>query len=182
MAKGPPVTTPLWQGHEGSQPFGRGVRFLFAATLAIVFLSSCTRPGTLKTSERLPPLNPAEIARGRAVYLISCASCHGPRAEGARNWQQPDARGDLPPPPHDDTGHTWRHGDKQLVELIRNGWRNPFNKTPELTMPPFKDKLSDEEIRAVITFFKSLWSEEHRRWQLEETKREQTGSPQEKTP
>ncbi len=56
--------------------------------------------------------------------------------------------------------------------MIRNGWRDPFNKTPELTMPPFKDRLSDEEIEAVIAYFKSLWSEEHRRWQLRETQRD----------
>lgn len=56
--------------------------------------------------------------------------------------------------------------------MIRNGWRDPFNKTPELTMPPFKDRLSDEEIEAVIIYLKSLWSVEHRRWQLRETQRE----------
>ncbi len=49
-------------------------------------------------------------------------------------------------------------------------------------MPPFKDKLSDEEIGAVIAYFKSLWSQEHRRWQLGESRREQTGSPGEKQP
>jgi len=88
----------------------------------------------------------------------------------------------MPPPPHDDSGHTWRHGDKQLADLIENGWRDPFNKTQELTMPPFKDKLSDEEIRAVIAYFKSLWSEEHRRWQLEESRRDTVPSPGRRTP
>lgn len=42
--------------------------------------------------------------------------------------------------------------------MIRDGWRDPFNETPELTMPPFKDRLTGEEIEAVITYFKSLWS------------------------
>jgi len=56
--------------------------------------------------------------------------------------------------------------------MIRNGWRDPFNKTPELTMPPFKDRLSDEDIEAVITYFKSLWSEEHRRWQVRESQQD----------
>jgi hypothetical protein len=34
------------------------------------------------------------------------------------DWQQPDARGDLPAPPHDNAGHTWRHSDAQLSEII----------------------------------------------------------------
>lgn len=90
---------------------------------------------------------------------------------GRENWQQPDARGDLPPPPHDDRGHTWRHSDAQLAEIIRNGLRDPFNKTPELTMPPFKERLTDQDIQAVITYFKSLWSSEHRAYQEEQNRR-----------
>ena len=43
--------------------------------------------------------------------------------------------------------------------------RDPFNKTPELTMPSFKDQLTDEEIDDVIAYFKSLWSPEHRQYQ-----------------
>lgn len=94
-----------------------------------------------------------------------------PNAEGASNWERPDARGNLPPPPHDDTGHTWRHSDAQLAEIIRDGLRDPFNTTPELTMPPFRDRLDDDEIAAVIAYFKSLWSSEHRRFQEEENQR-----------
>ncbi len=123
----------------------------------------------LPTAMPLPTLDTEEVARGRQIYLQYCASCHGPNAEGTPDWEQPDERGNLPPPPHDDSGHTWRHGDEELSRIIRDGWRDPFNQTPELTMPPFKDALSDAEIRAVITYFKSLWSEEHRRWQWEET-------------
>lgn len=155
---------------------------LALAAVGALLLVACTRVKPTETIGRLPPLDPAEVARGRAVYVQSCASCHGQRAEGARDWKEPDARGNLPPPPHDDTGHTWRHSDKELAEIIRNGWRDPFNKTPELTMPPFKDKLSDEEIRAVMEYFKSLWSEEHRRWQLQESQREAVPSPGRRKP
>lgn len=147
------------------------VRKMLARSLApllaagvVLLLVGCTREPSR--------LDPAQVARGRAVYLRNCASCHGQEAEGARNWTEPDTRGNLPPPPHDDTGHTWRHSDRELDEMIRNGWRDPFNKTPELTMPPFKDRLSDEDIEAVITYFKSLWSEEPRRWQLRESQRD----------
>lgn len=112
-----------------------------------------------------PTLDANLVAKGRQVYLQSCARCHGENAEGAPNWQRPDARGDLPAPPHDDQGHTWRHSDAELREIIRGGMRDRFNKTPDLTMPPFKDQLRGEEIDAVITYLKSLWSPEHRRYQ-----------------
>ncbi len=123
------------------------------------------------TAAALPALDPNQIARGRQIYLQRCASCHGQQAEGAPNWQQPNARGNLPPPPHDDSGHTWRHSDAQLAEIIRNGLRDRFNKTPELTMPPFKDQLNDQEIAAVMSYFKSLWSVEHRAYQEEQNQR-----------
>jgi mono/diheme cytochrome c family protein len=118
-----------------------------------------------------PPLDRDQVARGRQAYLLHCAACHGQNAEGAPNWQKPDARGNLPPPPHDDRGHTWRHPDAQLAEIIRRGFRDPFNQTPELTMPAFRDVLSDEEVAAVIAYFKSLWSPEHRRYQEEQNRR-----------
>jgi len=120
----------------------------------------------------VPTLDLGQVSRGREVFVQHCASCHGSDAQGAPDWQQPDARGDLPAPPHDDTGHTWRHSDAQLSEIIRGGLRDQFNKTPELTMPPFKtDQLSDQEISDVVAYFKSLWSPEHRQFQEEQSRR-----------
>ncbi|MGH2562031.1 MAG: c-type cytochrome [Thermomicrobiales bacterium] len=126
----------------------------------------------------LPTLDSDQVVLGRQIYLQNCAACHGASAEGVPNWQQPDARGNLPPPPHDDSGHTWRHGDAELREIIRDGLRDVFNKTPELTMPPFKERLSDEEIAAVIAYVKSLWSPEHRRYQEEQNQRPPMGTPE----
>ena len=117
----------------------------------------------------LPPLDPAMVGQGRQVYAANCTSCHGDNAQGAPNWQQPNEQGNLPPPPHNASGHTWRHSDEELYRIIRDGWRDPFNKTPELTMPPFKDRLSHHEIRAVITYFKSLWTPEQRHYQWEQS-------------
>ena len=124
-----------------------------------------------------PTLDPGHVAKGRQVYVPWCASCHGANAEGSPNWQEPDTRGDLPPPPHDDTGHTWRHPDLQLAEIIRDGLRDPFNKTPELTMPPFSGRLSDNEVSAVVTYFKSLWSPEHRDFQEQQNRRPSMPQP-----
>jgi mono/diheme cytochrome c family protein len=120
----------------------------------------------------LPTLDPDEVVLGRQVYLEQCAACHGQSAEGQPNWKQPDANGNRPAPPHDDSGHTWHHADRLLYEIIRDGFRDPL-KPPDspLTMPAFNGKLSDAEIRAVIAYFKSLWSEESRLFQWEVSQR-----------
>ena len=84
----------------------------------------------------LPPLDPERVKAGRIVYQQHCASCHGARAEGAPDWQQPDAQGEMPAPPHNPEGHTWKHSDAMLYRIVMQGWRDPFNKTDRLTMPP----------------------------------------------
>lgn len=115
--------------------------------------------------------NPAtdEVPLGEDVYRQNCASCHGETAEGAPAWQKPDERGELPAPPHDSDGHTWRHADNELFEMIAKGWRDPFNKTDRLTMPAFEQTLKPEEIIAVIAYLKTLWTLDQRQFQLEKT-------------
>lgn len=116
------------------------------------------------------PLSDADrVNSGRAVYEQHCASCHGANAEGAPNWQERDAHGELPAPPHNAEGHTWRHSDAELYKMVVKGWRDPFNKTKQLTMPAFGDVLSQDQVRAVITYLKTLWTSEQRQFQAEES-------------
>lgn len=117
-----------------------------------------------------PPPDPDSVNSGRAIYAQNCASCHGANAEGAPNWEEPDEHGELPAPPHNAEGHTWRHSDAMLFEMVSKGMRDPFNKTTRLTMPPFGDVLSPEQIRAVITYLKTLWTPQQRTFQAEETR------------
>jgi mono/diheme cytochrome c family protein len=157
---------------------------LLGAVVIAALVVSCGRgrdsreSGSSSVEVPVPTLDAALVTRGRDVYLQNCAACHGAKSQGAPNWQQPDARGDLPPPSHDDDGHTWRHGDAELTGIIKNGLRDRFNKTPELTMPPFKGRLNDEENAAVIAYFKSLWSPEHRRYQEQQTQRGMMATPE----
>jgi len=110
-----------------------------------------------------------ELTDGHALYQQYCASWHGANAEGAPNWQKRDAQGELPAPPHNAEGHTWRHSDAELYEMVSKGWRDPFNKTKKLTMPDFGSELSPEQIRAVITYLKTFWTPEQTQFQLEES-------------
>jgi mono/diheme cytochrome c family protein len=117
-----------------------------------------------------PPLFDTEqVKSGRAIYQQHCASCHGANAEGAPNWQERDAQGELPAPPHNAEGHTWRHSDSDLYAMVSKGWRNPFNKSMRLTMPAFRDALTPEQIYTVIGYLKTLWTPEQRQFQSEES-------------
>lgn len=122
-------------------------------------------------SDNALPLDPERVKAGRIVYGQHCASCHGARAEGAPAWQRPDAQGEMPAPPHDAEGHTWKHSDAMLYRIVMHGWRDPFNKTSRLTMPGFSQILSPGEVREVIAYLKTLWTPEQRRFQGEESKK-----------
>lgn len=112
-----------------------------------------------------------QVEHGRRIYQQYCAACHGTKGEGKPGWQQRDELGELPPPPHDATGHTWKHADGMLYKTIRDGWRDPFNKTKRLTMPAFAGVLAPGEIRDVVTYLKMLWTPEQRRIQREESRK-----------
>lgn len=116
----------------------------------------------------------SQIQQGEAIYRDYCAVCHGPQGEGlSADWKQRNTQGELPPPPHDETGHTWRHSDEMLYRMIREGWRDPFNKTERLTMPAFDQVLSTQEIEAVVDYLETLWTDEQRDYQRQRTEREQ---------
>ena len=106
---------------------------------------------------------------GQAIYLQYCAGCHGVQGEGMPDWEKPNARGELPAPPHGPEGHTWKHSDEMLFRIVHDGWRDPFNTTEHLTMPPFGKMLTDAEIKAVIDYIKMFWTEEQRTFQEEES-------------
>lgn len=140
-------------------------------------IATASHIATARAADGLLALDPSLVASGRKVYQQYCASCHGANAEGAPKWQQRDAAGEMPAPPHDAGGHTWRHSDAMLFDMISNGLRDPFNKTTRLTMPAFAGVLSPEQIRAVISYLKTLWTPEERQFQVEESRDHSTPKP-----
>lgn len=108
--------------------------------------------------------DPDVLARGASVYATHCASCHGARLEGQPNWKTRLPDGTSSAPPHNDTGHTWHHSDRWLFHVVENGMVPPLVRPGYKSgMPAFGDQLSDAEIRAVLAYIKSHWSEETRR-------------------
>ena len=105
-------------------------------------------------------LEGSTVQLGSVLYDEQCASCHGQNLEGQPNWHKRDQDGYLPAPPHDETGHTWHHTDKDLFEMTKYGIRAFAGEGYKTRMPIYKDILSDSEILAVLSFIKSGWPAE----------------------
>ena len=133
-------------------------------------LAAASHVSIVRAADEAPALDSERVESGRAIYGQHCASCHGANAQGAPGWQERDEHGELPAPPHNTEGHTWRHSDAMLYEMVSKGWRDPFNKTKRLTMPAFSEALSPEQIRAVILYLKTLWTSAQRDFQSEESR------------
>ncbi len=118
---------------------------------------------------------PEQIARGKALYAETCASCHGADLEGAPNWRRRNADGRMPAPPHDETGHTWHHSDRDLFDITRLGVGGVVPGY-ESDMPAYRGVLSDREIIEILAFIKSTWPERQRAAQARISEGEGEGS------
>lgn len=97
------------------------------------------------------------LERGESLYQANCLVCHGDRrGEGGNGLG----------PPHNEQGHTWHHPDAQLKEWVLGG--RLF-----LGMPAFKDKLTDQEVEAILAYIKPWWTEEQRQSQADVSQRYQ---------
>jgi mono/diheme cytochrome c family protein len=92
---------------------------------------------------------------GSSLFQQNCAVCHGVNAEGTKDWKKTDANGNYPPPPLNGSAHAWHHSIPQLARSIKEGGIKLGG-----VMPAFGDKLSDQEVLAVIAFFQSKWPDE----------------------
>jgi len=100
--------------------------------------------------------DPALLRAGQKLYQENCAECHGKNAEGpAGDWHVADKEGKFPPPPLNGTAHAWHHPLKGLAHTIRNGTTAIGGN-----MPAWKDKLSDDDIFAIVMWLSSLWPDE----------------------
>ena len=121
------------------------------------------------------PVTPGQIAQGQTIYAANCASCHGARLEGQPDWKRRLANGRMPAPPHDSTGHTWHHADRQIFTITKLGL-GAVVPGYESDMPAFEATLSDAEIASVLAYVKSTWPERQRGFQAEVTANDGGGS------
>jgi mono/diheme cytochrome c family protein len=116
-----------------------------------------------------PPLDatPEQIAKGRQLYAVHCAACHGAKLEGQPKWRERLPNGRFPAPPHDATGHTWHHPDALLFNIVKNGIEPYAPAGYRSDMPAFAKTLADDDIRAVLAYIKSTWPDEQRKLQAQ---------------
>lgn len=106
---------------------------------------------------RIDHTDRSSVARGERVYARHCAACHGAALEGQPDWKSRDARGRLPAPPHDASGHTWHHDDQVLFEVTKFGVGRHAPAGYASDMPAFEGTLTDKDIVDVLAFIKSRW-------------------------
>ena len=87
--------------------------------------------------------NPIEVqGDGASLYGSKCSACHGKNGAGLPNWRskgQPDL-----------TNSEWQesHTDTEIADTIKNGKGK--------LMPPFKNKMSDEDVSAIVSWIRML--------------------------
>jgi mono/diheme cytochrome c family protein len=122
----------------------------FVILSVLVFMSGCSQTGTenagnvpagTATPVAKATATPDEFAAARAIYAKHCSVCHGDKGEGGivkvedKKLKVPSLK----------EGHALHHPDADFVKQITNGGGG---------MPKFKDKLSPEEITAMVRFIR----------------------------
>jgi S-disulfanyl-L-cysteine oxidoreductase SoxD len=109
----------------------------------------------------------SQVQVGERLFSVYCASCHGLDRPASITY----------PPRHDATGHTWQHPDCQLLAIVRDGGDDMTRAMRASQAPPgmvemaaFKDRLTDDEIVAVLAYIKTLWTPEERQFQEQVTR------------
>jgi mono/diheme cytochrome c family protein len=87
--------------------------------------------------------------KGDLIYVGVCQTCHQPNGLGVAGQYPPLA------------GSEWVTRDKETpIRIVLHGLEGPISvrgNTYNNKMPAFYDKLSDDEIAAVVTYVRSSW-------------------------
>ena len=84
---------------------------------------------------------PAAAADGPALFKAKCAMCHGPDGKGATAMGRKLGVRAL------GSADVQKQSDGDLMTIIRKG---------KGKMPPYAGKLSDDEVKALVTHIRSL--------------------------
>ena len=158
---------------------GSGIRYVVWIVAVAVSVGLAVAVSSLMDARPAIPVQPqiVDIKAGETLYTNNCASCHGVRLEGQKDWRKKGADGGFPASPHDETGHTWHHGDGLLFDYTKYGGMAALevrgHKNFKSGMPGFGKVLSDQEIWDILAFIKSTWSEQVRAFQESSTRTEQ---------
>ena len=120
------------------------------ALIATACTETATPTNTNTTRTSASPAAPAAtatpdaLATARANFGKNCEGCHGPAGEGGlvtvndKKLKVASLKSD----------HAIKHTDDQLIKVITSG---------EEEMPPFKDKMSAQEIADMVKFVRATF-------------------------
>ena len=122
---------------------------------ASLFLIACTQPQAANHSAATPippPAGPAQIApvvdeatSGKELYAVNCMICHKDSGKGGKITLAGKTIN-----PYDLTADKFKKmPDEKLIGYVTDG-------VEDEGMPAFKDKLSTDQIKAVIAHVRSL--------------------------
>jgi mono/diheme cytochrome c family protein len=107
------------------------------------------------SADEVAAANPQDVeairrAEGRKVFAGTCAACHQDSGLGQA--------GKAPPL----VGSEWvlASGGDRIVRVVLNGLTGPINVKGQewnLTMVPWRDNFSDEQIAGVLSYIRSSW-------------------------
>jgi mono/diheme cytochrome c family protein len=99
-----------------------------------------TKPEKIAAAPDVSENESSAVGRGRDLFLMNCAHCHGDDARGTE--EAPDLT-------------QIRKSDARIASVVKNGIKGE--------MPRFGQKLSDADIGMLIRFVRSLNEGEHTR-------------------
>jgi mono/diheme cytochrome c family protein len=114
----------------------------------ILVINGCNQPtnetvNSSPVSSPAPPAaaSPDEFATARATFKKNCSACHGEDGKGGSKTVD----GKKLKVPNFTEGHALHHSDDDFVKQITKGGDG---------MPKFADKLTPEEINALVRFIR----------------------------
>jgi len=140
MSVTPLLTAALWMDRQPSpKPYQSPVLTAPAGSVPVTGREAVSPASEPKNPQAA---NPASVERGRVLFTINCAMCHG-QASAERG---PIGKKLKPPAPALEQSLLRHRSDAHIYRAISLGFGR---------MPPFKDKLTQQERWDVIDFLRT---------------------------
>lgn len=138
----------LWQVIGLVIVFSVSLPTIIALTLAIEPDPPAVTPHPWAEVAMRIDADPDQILLGESTYINGCALCHGPNADGVARLGKPLRN----------SAYVQEHSDQELFQLIATGRppADPENTTGAMMPARANQNLSNERLRAVITFLRAI--------------------------
>jgi mono/diheme cytochrome c family protein len=125
--------------------------------VAIIGYIATQRPAEISLADAQ---NRKQVDLGQLTYQQNCMACHGVKLKGKPSWEVASPKQAGIPLSAD--GTTWHLSDRHLFDAIATGQRIKAGKTTQIHDTPYAKaqggRLTDQEIWALIAYFKTTWT------------------------